>query len=70
MDTFQIQSLIARSRILTDAERTYWQASISKMSPEQLKKLESILTKAEKIPWTEQVQKYFSLITKAAQKVA
>jgi predicted glycosyltransferase len=69
MNIQKLQSLIGSSKILTDAERSYWIASLPKMSADQHSKLQEILAKAEKISWTEQVQKYFSLITKAAAKV-
>ncbi|MCK5017454.1 MAG: hypothetical protein KAS32_10340 [Candidatus Peribacteraceae bacterium] len=70
MDITQIKSLITKSRILTDAERAYWSASLSKMNGGQMQRLESILQKAEQIPWTQHIQQFFSIITTAAEKVA
>ncbi|PIQ76109.1 hypothetical protein COU78_05930 [Candidatus Peregrinibacteria bacterium CG10_big_fil_rev_8_21_14_0_10_49_24] len=67
MDTARISALISESNILTSAEREYWTQSLPKMNPEQLAKLEQILVKAQQIPWTEHVQKYFSFITKSAK---
>lgn len=67
MDTARISALIAKSNILTSAEREYWNQNLPKMNAEQLAKLEQILVKAQQIPWTEQVQKYFSFITKSAK---
>ena len=69
MDITQIKSLIIKSRILTDAERAYWSASLSKMSGEQMHRLATILQKADQIPWTQHIQQFFSLITTAAEKV-
>jgi len=67
MDAAIITQLIAESNILTDAEREYWLQSLPKMNEAQLQKLEQILVKAKQIPWTEQIQKYFSMITKSAK---
>ncbi|MBT3293210.1 hypothetical protein HN512_03260 [Candidatus Peregrinibacteria bacterium] len=69
MNKNAIKSLISNSRILTDAERAYWSASLSKMTSTQMIKLEGILQRAESIPWTAQVQKYFSIIASAAEKL-
>lgn len=67
MEIEKLKALIAQSNILTDAEREYWSLSLPKMNAEQLAKLEQILVKAQEIPWTEQIQKYFSLIAHSAK---
>jgi len=67
MDPKLLKQLIAESNILTDAEREYWTQSLPKMNEGQLRKLEQILVKAQQIPWTEQIQKYFSMIAKSAK---
>tara|TARA_Y100000310_G_scaffold269315_1_gene282426 strand:+ start:685 stop:909 length:225 start_codon:yes stop_codon:yes gene_type:complete len=67
MDTAQLKTLIVESNILTDAEREYWTQSLPKMNEQQLQKLEQILVKAQDIPWTEQIQNYFSFIAKSAK---
>lgn len=69
MPNGHIQSLIEKSRILTSAERMYWLTSLPKMTPDQVAKLETILNKASQIPWTDHVQRYFTLITHAAERV-
>ncbi len=68
MDVAALQALIKDSHILTEDERTYWAASVPKMTPEQLSKLENILQRAAKIPWTEHIQSYFKLIAKSAKQ--
>ena len=69
MDSERMKTLIAESNILTETERMYWTQSLPKMNEQQLMQLEEILTKAKDIPWTEQVQKYFSHIAKSAKSL-
>lgn len=69
MSIQQIHALVERSKILTNTERSYWLATVPKMTPDQVAKLEAILSKASQIPWTEHVQRYFSLISHAAERV-
>ena len=70
MTVEQLQTLIAQSKILTDAEKQYWSSSLPKMSPEQHQKLEGILQRAQQIPWTDKIQQYFTLVAKSAQASA
>tara|TARA_Y100000310_G_C20604366_1_gene774750 strand:- start:191 stop:412 length:222 start_codon:yes stop_codon:yes gene_type:complete len=67
MKSERMQKLIAESNILTEAERTYWSQSLPKMNEQQLGRLEEILTKAQQIPWTKQVQNYFASIAQSAK---
>lgn len=69
MDAARLKQLIAESNILTNAEREYWMQSLQKMNEEQRRKLEQILVRAQQIPWTEQIQRYFSLIAKSAKSI-
>ena len=69
MELERMKTLISESNILTEAERTYWTQSLPKMNEQQLGQLEEILTKAKDIPWTEQVQNYFSYIAKSAKSL-
>lgn len=49
MDLTQIHALIQRSDLLTEADRTYWLASLSAMKPERIAALEKILLEGEAI---------------------
>ena len=65
-----LTSKVQSSHLLSSAERTYWLASMPRMTEPQLQKLEGILTKAEAIPWGEKAQRYLSIITKATAALA
>lgn len=66
MPDSKIHTLIEKSNVLTKAERAYWLASLPKMTPDQVSRLETILKKAAQIPWNEQLQHFLSFVTKAA----
>lgn len=70
MDDAALLALIKRSKILTEKERDYWITNLSHMNAEQKGKLVAILQKADDIPWTEQVQKYFSMVSGSAKSAA
>ncbi|MFA5800038.1 MAG: hypothetical protein WC840_03710 [Candidatus Peribacteraceae bacterium] len=65
MDLQALTQKVQTSRLLTEAERSYWLFSLPRMTQEQLKKLEAILAEAETLPWNEQMQHYLSIATKA-----
>ena len=67
MSITEIHALVERSKLLSQSERTYWLQTLPSMTPDQVAKLETILTKASQIPWTEHVQRYFSVISQAAE---
>ena len=60
----ELQALITRSELLTNDERAYWLGTLGTMQPQQLQKLEAILTEAETIPLKESVHEYFQAIAK------
>ena len=62
MDLNTLRSMVQKSRLLTDQERTYWSSHLEQMNPEQISKLERILAEAASIPWTEKAQGYVSSI--------
>ena len=65
-----LTSKVQSSHLLSEAERTYWMASLPRMTEPQLQKLSSILEKAEAIPWGEKAEKYLRIITKATAALA
>ena len=65
MDAATLQTKVQSSRLLTEEEKTYWIGNLSRMTVEQLMKLNSILTEAAGINWTEKAKNYLSIITKA-----
>ncbi len=62
MELPQLLDLIRRSTLLSEDERNYWLTASATMRPEQLKKLEDILTQAESIPLKESIQRYFAAV--------
>ena len=67
MDDTALHALIQESQLLTATERMYWQNNVLKMTPEQKDRLVTILQRAGKISWNEQIQQYLALIGKATQ---
>ena len=67
MDANQLKALVEASRLLTQAEKTYWLTNLPHMTPEQLARLEQILNRARQIKWNEHIQNYMSVVSKAAQ---
>jgi hypothetical protein len=68
-----IASLIVRvqtSKLLTDPEKAYWTSNLSHMKPDQIEKLDQILTEAEKLSWNENMQQYVSIAGKAQAALA
>ncbi len=63
MDKQTLIQLIAASRILTDAERTYWRQTLEVMTYDQMARLEKILTKVSQLQWTKQIQKAWTSLT-------
>ena len=47
-----LAAAIERSQLLTAPERAYWAARLGRMTTEQLGRLDTLLRKAEEIPWT------------------
>ena len=70
MDLPTLQSKVQTSRLLSEAERTYWLGNIAHMTPEQLQKLETILAEAEGLSWSEEMQNYIAIATKATAALA
>jgi len=67
MTDTELQSLVQKSQLLTADERSYWLSNLPKMTQEQKDRLVTILHRAAKIQWNEQIQNYLSLIGKATQ---
>jgi hypothetical protein len=70
MDLQTLQTKVQTSRLLTEAERAYWLQNIPRMTPEQLKKLETILTEAEGLQWNQEMQQYLSIANKTGAALA
>jgi len=64
-DLTRLIGLVKTSKLLTDAERKEWLRKMETMNEEQLGKLESVLTRAEQINWTEELPKYEAALQKA-----
>lgn len=60
---------IETSRLLTDAEKKYWCGNLDRMNAEQIAKLERILSEAEGLPWTQEMEMYLQIATKATVAV-
>ena len=67
MTDLELTSLVQKSQLLTEAEKSYWLSNLPKMTAEQKDRLIAILQRASKIQWNEQIQNYLSLIGKATQ---
>jgi hypothetical protein len=66
---FDLASLTTRvnqSRLLTEAERTYWRGNLPRMNEEQLGKLDAILTEAEQLAWNPAMQGVLDMATRTA----
>ncbi len=73
MNLDTLRAKVLSSRLLTEQERRYWLDSLPHMNPEQLMKLDRILSEAAGIPWDEHMQQYLDMIqrgTKAMQTIA
>lgn len=66
MDPQALQLKVQTSRLLADAERAYWLETMPRMTPPQLKKLETILAEAESLPWNEEMQRYITIANKVS----
>lgn len=66
MDSFQLQELIRKSKLLADEERAYWLQTFPTMKPEHAAKLEKILSEGETIRVEEKVKDYFAAVRQAA----
>lgn len=64
MDPQALQTKVQTSRLLADAERAYWLQTMSRMTPEQLQKLWTILTEAESLQWNEEMRQYLAIANK------
>lgn len=65
MDLNLLTVKVQSSRLLSDPEKKYWLQNLPRMNPQQISKLESILSEAENLPWNEEMQHYLSIATKA-----
>jgi hypothetical protein len=62
MSIQDIKNLIDNSTILTDPDRAFWRSQLPTMTPEQMQKLEGILTAAANVHMEEHVREYFTII--------
>ncbi len=65
MDLSPLLMKVHTSPLLTESERAYWAQNLPKMTPEQVQKLEGILTEAEGMSWSEEMQNYLMIVNKA-----
>jgi hypothetical protein len=65
MDIQTLTVLVEQSRLLSQAERQYWQKNLPAMDAGQRQKLATILSEAESLAWDESMQEYLSIATKA-----
>lgn len=70
MDIQTLTTKVQASVLLSAEERTYWLSALPRMNPEQLSKLESILTEAEGMTWNEEMQQYLSILNKTSTVLA
>ena len=73
MNTDALRAKVLSSHLLTEQERQYWLGNLPRMTPEQMMKLDRILTEAAGIPWGDHMQKYLDMVqrgTQAMQAVA
>lgn len=54
---------VQESRLLTDSEKTYWVQHLPRMNPEQITKLETILSQGESLQWTSAIPNYQAINT-------
>jgi hypothetical protein len=66
MDLVSLTKRINQSRLLTEAERTYWRSNVERMTPEQIEKLEAILGEAEQLVWNPSMQSFLNMTTKTS----
>ena len=67
MDLAQLQALVQRSTLLSPDDRAYWLGALPTMSPQQVDKLENILSAGEEIHIEEKVKDYFAAVAHSAQ---
>lgn len=69
MDQNALIVRVQASRLLTEAEKQYWCGNLGRMNTDQITKLESILAQAEALPWTQDMETYLHIATKATAAV-
>lgn len=62
----ELQSLIAHSALLADKDRAYWLSALPSMHPDQIGKLEKILSAGENIHIEDKVKEYFATTAQVA----
>ena len=62
MDTDAIRARIDASKLLTEQEKEYWHTHLEQLSDDQREKLDDILTEAEAVQWSPQIDTYIDTI--------
>ncbi len=70
MDQNALIVRVQASRLLTEAEKQYWCGNLHRMNEGQIAKLEAILAQAEALPWTQEMETYLHIATKATAAIA
>lgn len=63
MDLVTLQKRVHDSRLLTPAEKQYWEQNLPRMSGEQIARLENLLDEADKLPWTPALEQYLTMVS-------
>lgn len=64
MTIAELTALIGKSTLLSVVEKAYWAGMLASMNPQQMEKLERILTDAERIPMQQHVHEYYDAVRK------
>lgn len=66
MDLETLHKRVHDSRLLTPAEKQYWEQNLPRMSVEQIARLKSLLDEADKLPWTPALEQYLTMVSAPA----
>lgn len=64
MDLDALAQAVRDSKLLTEQEKTYWTERLPRMNPDQIAKLNRILSEASSIPWNEQIEQCMQAIAR------
>lgn len=70
MDIATLTIRVHTSKLLTTNEKSYWTSNLPHMTQEQVQKLDEILSEAERLSWSENMQQYVSIAGKAQAALA
>ncbi len=66
MDLVTLHQRVQDSRLLTPAEKQYWEQNLPRMSSEQIARLKNLLDEADKLPWSPALEQYLTMVSTPA----